>query len=353
VTVANEPLLVVENFEVTFETRTGPLKAVRGVSLEISRGERLGLVGESGSGKSVLAQSLVRLVPGAQLSGRARLNGEDLMSLTPREFRRVRGQRVGVVFQDPMTALNPVRTIGSQIVEAARHRDLSRKQARVEAIDLLRQLGMPQAADRFDDYPHQFSGGMRQRVVIASALLGQPDLLIADEPTTALDVRLQAQLLDHLWTLSEERGLAVLLISHDLALVGGFAHRVHVMYAGEIRESATPDDLFSNAAHPYTQGLLNSSPVIGAPHATHRLIPIAGSPPTPFAEITGCTFMPRCPHAVDLCLRERPATRYAGGGKGHTAACHLALEFGARSGETPRPARLGTDVLTRDGDIGG
>ncbi|MFC4949084.1 dipeptide ABC transporter ATP-binding protein [Pseudonocardia sp. GCM10023141] len=309
-----------DDFHAHFDTPTGPVHAVRGVSFDVRPGERFGIVGESGSGKSVTAHAVLRLMPAARLSGRIALDDVDLLGLREKDLRTVRGRRVAMVFQDPMTALNPLRTIGSQVVEAARHRGLPPAAARAEAVDRLTELGIPRAESRFDDYPHQFSGGMRQRVVIAAALMGEPDVLIADEPTTALDVRLQARLLDLLGRLSEERGMSILLISHDLGLVADFAQRVAVMYAGALRETASAQQFLRAPAHPYTRGLLGSIPHIRATGGP-RLQSIPGSPPSLRAAIPGCAFEPRCASRSDVCGATAPVL-VAVGGTEHAVACH-------------------------------
>jgi peptide/nickel transport system ATP-binding protein len=257
---AGAPLLRVEGLRVGFPGRSGPNEVVHGIDFEIHRGQRFAVVGESGSGKSVSARALLRLDADAEVTGRADLDGEDLLSLRPRQMRAVRGARIGLVFQDPLTALNPVMTVGWQIMQPLVIRGTSKRDARREGIDLLARLGVRDAAERFDDYPHQFSGGMRQRVVIAIAVIAKPDLLIADEPTTALDVRVQAQVLELLVDLGEERGMAVMLITHDLGIVAGFAQYVIVMRRGIIVERAPVDRIYAAPAHPYTRALLAAVP---------------------------------------------------------------------------------------------
>jgi ABC-type dipeptide/oligopeptide/nickel transport system ATPase component len=254
------PLLRVEDLRVSFPTSSGLVEVVHGIDFELGRGQRFAIVGESGSGKSVTARSLLRLDPDADVSGRALLAGEDLLALRPRQMRAVRGARIGLVFQDPLTALNPVMTIGWQIMQPLVIRGVSKAVARRQGIELLERLGVRHAAERFDDYPHEFSGGMRQRVVIAIAVIADPEILIADEPTTALDVQVQAQVLELLMELGEERGMAVVLITHDLGIVAGFAEYVVVMRHGVIVERAPVDQLYSAPSHPYTRALLAAVP---------------------------------------------------------------------------------------------
>ena len=253
-------LLCVEGLRVAFPTPAGPVEVVHGIDFDLYRGQRFAVVGESGSGKSVTARALLRLDPDAEVSGRAQLAGEDLLALRPQQLRAVRGARIGLVFQDPLTALNPVMTVGWQIMQPLVIRGVSKPVARRQGIELLARLGVRDAADRFDDYPHEFSGGMRQRVVIAIAVIADPEILIADEPTTALDVRVQAQVLELLAGLGEERGMAVMLITHDLGIVAGFAEFVVVMRHGAIVERAPVDQLYAAPAHPYTRALLAAVP---------------------------------------------------------------------------------------------
>ncbi|MFD6099918.1 ABC transporter ATP-binding protein [Nocardiopsis flavescens] len=257
------PLLDIRGLTVSYPTPQGPAQVVRGVDLAVAPGERVALVGESGSGKSVTARSVLRLDPDARTGGRILLEGEDVLEMTPREVRRVRGARAGLVFQDPLASLNPVKTVGWQITQPLRIRGVGRREARRRAVDLLGRLGVADPDRRFDDHPHQFSGGMRQRVVIAIAVIAEPRLLIADEPTTALDVRVQAQVLELMEDLARERGMAVLLITHDLGIVAGFARRVAVMRHGLIVEEADVDRLYASPSHPYTRSLLDAVPRIG------------------------------------------------------------------------------------------
>ncbi|MCP4204074.1 MAG: ABC transporter ATP-binding protein [bacterium] len=307
-----EPLLAVENLTISFPDRGGQAAVVRGVSFDVAAGEFVGLVGESGSGKTMTALALLRLVPapGKIQGGRIRLSGHDLMALSEKEMCSVRGARIGMVFQEPMTALNPVFTVGFQICEAIRaHGDLSRRQARDEAERLLELVAMPEPRRRLKDYPHQLSGGQRQRVMIAIALASQPDLLLADEPTTALDVTVQAQILELLERLRQELGLAVLLITHDLAVIAETCDRVVVMYAGDVVEEATVRALFADPAHPYTRGLLAALPrldELGGEAGSGRLITIPGQVPEASNRPPGCTFHPRCSEVMERCREQVP-----------------------------------------------
>jgi oligopeptide/dipeptide ABC transporter ATP-binding protein len=321
-----EPLLELDNLRTYFYTDTGVARAVDGVSLRVNAAETVGVVGESGCGKSVTALSILRLVrppgriePGSQI----RFEGKDLMELGEREMQQVRGNRIAMVFQEPMTALNPVFTVGDQIAEVARiHAGMSRRDAWAKAVEMLTLVGMPAAAQRAGEYPHQLSGGMRQRVVIAMALVMNPALVIADEPTTALDVTIQAQILDLLKALQAERRMALLLITHDLGVVAENCQRVIVMYAGEVVEEATTAALFESAHHPYTEGLLGAMPRVGGD--AERLATIPGTVPPPTAWPPGCRFHDRCPYAWERCAREHPPLYQLGGG--HVSRCHLAEE---------------------------
>lgn len=309
----NEHLLAVRDLRTYFHTDDGVVRAVDGVSFDVRRGETFALVGESGCGKSVTAFSILRLLPcppGRIESGRIELKGQNLLDLSESQMRRVRGGRIGMVFQEPMTSLNPVFTCGQQIIEAIRlHRKMSPRQARALAVELLAKVGLADPARRLGAYPHQLSGGMRQRVMIAMSLSSGPDLLIADEPTTALDVTIQAQILELLRTLQASESLSILLITHDLAVVAETARRVAVMYASNIVETAGVEDLFRNPRHPYTQGLLRSVPRRG--QGKDRLEAIPGAVPNPLNFPAGCKFHPRCPvgrdkprcrtHQPDLC----------------------------------------------------
>ncbi|MCM2265320.1 MAG: ABC transporter ATP-binding protein [Desulfuromonadales bacterium] len=301
------PLLDIENLQTFFFTKTGLVKALNGVDLCVEAGETLALVGESGCGKSLTALSLLRLVPdpGKIVGGEIRFDGRDLLRMPIEEMRRVRGNRIGMVFQEPMTSLNPVMRVGEQVAEVLRlHQGHDRVHAAVEAANLLDQVGLPAPADRARDYPHQLSGGMRQRVMIAMALACNPQLLIADEPTTALDVTIQAQIMDLLAKCKAERGMATLLITHDLGVVAQHADRVAIMYAGRIMESAPVLDLFADPRHPYTRGLLACVPKLG--EKRRRLTPIEGTVPMPGQIAEGCPFLERCPEAFAPCQGELP-----------------------------------------------
>jgi oligopeptide transport system ATP-binding protein len=316
------PLLEVADLRTHFFTPDGVVKAVNGVSFTLDEGEALGLVGESGCGKSVSALTLVRLIPqppGRIVSGQVNFQGRDLLKLQEHEMRKVRGNDMAMIFQDPMTSLNPVLSIGRQIGEAVElHKGLDRAASRKRTIELLELVGIPAARSRVDDYPHQFSGGMRQRVMIAMALSCEPKLLIADEPTTALDVTIQAQILELIKRLREELGMAIIMITHDLGVVAGIADRINVMYAGHIVETGTVDELFHNPRHPYTLGLLNSIPRLDEPRK-EKLVPIEGLPPDLVNPPTGCAFQPRCPYAVKRCAFESPTLEPVA--PGHRIAC--------------------------------
>jgi len=305
-----EPLLDIRGLEIGFPAGgAGPLAVVRGASLAVGRGEIVGLVGESGSGKSLTALATLGLVPapGRILAGSVRLEGRELVGLPERELRAIRGARIGLVFQEPSAALNPVLTVGAQLVEAIRaHRAVTRAEARGRALELLERLAIPDPERRLREYPHQLSGGQRQRVVLALALAAGPGLLIADEPTTALDVTLQAEVLDLLVELRDELGVAVLLITHDLAVVAEVCDRVLVMYAGEVVEEGAVASVFARPLHPYTQGLLAALPRLGAPAPRGALPSIPGQVPAPAALPRGCAFHPRCPERLPVCSERRP-----------------------------------------------
>jgi oligopeptide/dipeptide ABC transporter ATP-binding protein len=301
-------MLSVENLSVRFATDGGTVHAVDGVSFDLAAGEILAIVGESGSGKSVTAQTVLGLTraPNTTITGAVHFDGEDLTQLNDRQLRDIRGERIAMIFQDPMTSLNPVYRVGDQIAEMIRaHRDVSKGEARDRAIELLASVGIPNPERRVRSYPHEFSGGMRQRVMIAMALALDPDVLIADEPTTALDVTVQAQILRLLEKLNAERGLAVVMITHDLGVVAEVADRVAVMYAGQIVEDATLEALFYDPKHPYTWGLLGSLARLDQPRPV-RLAQIAGQPPSLIAPPSGCRFAPRCPHAFEKCTEPPP-----------------------------------------------
>jgi oligopeptide transport system ATP-binding protein len=306
-----------------FFTRDGTVHAVDEVSFDVDYGETLGIVGESGCGKSVTALSLVRLVPdppGQITDGQIIFDGIDILKLSRSEMRRLRGRKIGFIFQDPMTSLNPTLPVGFQIAESARtHLGLSRNAAGDRAVELLSKVGIPRARDRMGDYPHQFSGGMRQRVMIAIALACDPMLLLADEPTTALDVTIQAQILDLIRSLSEEFGTAVILITHDLGIAAGMCHRVNVMYAGRIVETGLVDDVFESSRHPYAWGLMDSLPRLTEDRST-RLRTIEGLPPDLIDPAVECRFSPRCRYARDRCRSEEPELTPREG-QGHEARC--------------------------------
>ena len=317
-------LLEVEDLRIAFRSDGRRLAAVDGVSFSLAAGETLGIVGESGSGKSLTALALIGLLPkeGVEVSGAIRFDGRDLRTLGEPALRRLRGNALGMIFQEPMTALNPVFTIGDQIAEVfVQHRGLSRREARARAVDMLRLVGIPAPERRAGDYPHQLSGGMRQRAMISLALACEPQLLIADEPTTALDVTIQAQVLHLLRELKDRLGLSVILITHSLGVVAEFVDRVAVMYAGRIVEEASTADIFARPLHPYTRGLLASIPPIDEDVA--RLTPIAGTVPPLDAMPAGCRFRPRCPVAIETCATIDPASRSVGAGR--RVACHLGV----------------------------
>lgn len=299
------PLLEITDLKTHFPTRAGLVRAVDGVSFSLGRGELLGLVGESGCGKSITALSVMQLIapPGKIVGGSIRFAGEELTTASPERLREIRGNDIAMIFQDPMTSLNPVYTVGEQIAEALRlHRKLDRKAAKEAAIEAMREVAIPAPETRVDDYPHQLSGGMRQRIMIAMALACDPELLIADEPTTALDVTIQAQILELLNELRKTRELAVLLITHDLGVVAEVADRVCVMYTGKIVEEAGVKEIFAAPKHPYTQGLLKSVPKLSAAgHRVERLSTIEGTVPTPTDLPPGCHFAPRCPQRMPEC----------------------------------------------------
>ena len=343
------PLLDVRDLRTYFKTDDGIVRAVDGVSFSVRRGQTLGVVGESGCGKSVSMLSILNLnpkpgpltlsgtsAPGAQMeaflrrtkkyvsvsTGQVRFRGEDILRASNRRLREIRGSEVAMIFQDPMTSLNPVHSVGDQLIEAVMlHRDVSRRQARDLAVEGLEEVGIPRADRRIDDYPHQFSGGMRQRVMIAMALINEPDVLIADEPTTALDVTTQAQILGLINTLQEERGTAVVMITHDLGVVAEVADEVVVMYAARVAEQAPVDELFERPRHPYTWGLLGSLPRLEV--EVERLTQIVGQPPSLLRPPPGCRFHPRCTYAFERCVRELPEAVPAPHDPTHLDACFL------------------------------
>ena len=301
-------LLSVRNLKTSFFTHVGEVKAVRGISFDVNEGEVLGIVGESGSGKSVTSLSIMGLLqyPGRVVDGEILLNGEDILTYSKNQMRRVRGKEIAMIFQDPMTSLNPVYTIGNQIMEMIlEHEKMSRREARARAIEMLKLVGIPAAEKRIDSYPHEFSGGMRQRVMIALALSCNPKLLIADEPTTALDVTIQAQILNLIKKLNRQFGMTTMLITHDLGVVATVCDKVAVMYGGLIMEYGTADEIFYHPRHPYTMGLFGSIPHVDGGEK-RRLIPIDGTPPDLINPPKGCPFSTRCKYCMNVCTREQP-----------------------------------------------
>ena len=344
-----DALLEVRDLRIHFPTDDGVVNAVDGVSFSLDRGQTLGIVGESGSGKSVTSMGIMGLHQGtsAQITGSIKLNGEELVGASSSRVRALRGSKMAMIFQDPLSALHPYYTVGNQIIEAYRiHNKVSKAEARKHAIDLLGRVGIPQPAVRVDDYPHQFSGGMRQRAMIAMSLSCDPELLIADEPTTALDVTVQAQILDLISDLQSEFGSAVIIITHDLGVVAELSDDILVMYAGRVAEYGTATDIFGRPGHPYTWGLLSSMPRMDRARTT-RLIPIAGTPPSLIRVPPGCPFHPRCQYTGltgGRCDTEVPPLRDVAT-LGHQAACHLTADDRVRlwaeisAGEVPDEAR--------------
>ena len=324
----SEPLLQVSNLRTFFTTEEGIVRAVDGLSFTIHKGEKFGVVGESGSGKSVTALSIMRLIEapaGEIVTGEIHFKGRDLLRLGDEEMRKIRGAQIAMIFQDPMTALNPVYSIGNQLVETIMlHQEVRKSQAVDIGIQALDDVHIPNPKVRMDDYPHQLSGGMRQRVMIAMGLSCNPDLLIADEPTTALDVTTQAQILHLMLELTEERDTAVMLITHDLGVVAGFCDNIQVMYAGRLAERGTTDFIFDNTFHPYTAGLLGSMTRLDEVRE-ERLYSIRGAPPSLINPSNGCRFTPRCDFAQDICGSKTPLPREFG--DGHWAACHFAPDL--------------------------
>ena len=320
---STEPILSVRDLSVAFDTDDGLVEAVNGVSFDVFPGEALGVVGESGSGKSVTAMALMRLLPrSARISGSVTYHGEDLLAISDSEMRAKQGNDIAMIFQDPMTALNPVLTVGFQLSEAIRihNRGTSKQAARARSTELLDLVGIPEPGIRVDNYPHEFSGGMRQRAMIAMAIANEPELLIADEPTTALDVTIQAQVIEVMEKAREETGAAMMLITHDLGLVAGVADRIQVMYGGRIFESGDTRTIFYESVNPYTRGLMASIPSF-TERSTSRLEPIPGAPPSPINFPSGCVFRPRCPHVVERCHEERPQLVPVDGT--HQTRCHV------------------------------
>jgi len=330
---SNGNLLSVKDLRTYFETDDGTVKAVDGISFELKQGETLGIVGESGSGKSVANLSIMRLIPsppGKIVSGSIMFDGRDVLELSSREVRDIRGKRIAMIFQDPMTSLNPFMRVSKQLMEVTQlHLGHTRKDARAHAIKMLEHVGIPDARERVDSYPHEFSGGMRQRVMIAMALSCEPELLIADEPTTALDVTIQAQILELIKRLKAETGASVILITHDLGVVAGMTDHIIVMYAGKIFEQAATTDLFERPANPYTRGLLRSVP--DPTDEQGQLYQIPGLPPDVAHLPPGCPFAPRCERAADICRREFPPNIEVT--PGHYSLCHFANEVFAESAE--------------------
>jgi oligopeptide/dipeptide ABC transporter ATP-binding protein len=339
-------VLSVDDLTVGFPTEDGLVKAVRGVSYEVRKGEALGIVGESGSGKSVTSLAVMGLLPRtAKITGSAKVVGQEMLGLGDEELSKVRGKRVSMIFQDPLTSLNPVYTVGKQLAEAVLvHNDVSDEQALRRAIELLDIVGIPFPEQRVHAYPHELSGGMRQRVVIAIAMANNPDVIIADEPTTALDVTVQAQVLGALETARRETGAALVLITHDLGVIAGQVERVNVMYAGKLVESGTVDEIFYTPQMPYTLGLLGSLPRLDAARDT-RLTPILGTPPSLLNLPKGCPFAPRCPMAEQLCREQEPELLPVTGAH-HTAACHFSDRLeGAKAEDLFKPTAVDADAL--------
>jgi peptide/nickel transport system ATP-binding protein len=344
----SDPLLKVEDLRVSFATEEGVVQAVDGVSFELAAGEVLAVVGESGSGKSVTAMTLMGLTrsPNARFEGSATYKGTELITAEEDELRRVRGAEIAMIFQDPMTSLNPVHRIGSQIIEQIQeHEGLPDAQARERTVELLERVGIPRARERVDNYPHEFSGGMRQRVMIALALSCNPSVLIADEPTTALDVTIQAQILQRMRDLRQETGAAVILVTHDLGVVADIADRIAVMYAGRIVEEGTLDQIFYDPQHPYTWGLLGSITRVDKPRP-ERLPAIAGLPPSLADRPEGCHFRPRCPHEFAQCTTVPPLEARKPGDAAHRDRCWLGVEE-KRVKREVQPGEIG--LATKEG----
>ena len=342
--MSTAPLLRVEDLRVSFQTEDGLLEAVAGVSFDVNPGEVLAIVGESGCGKSVSAMSLMGLTrgPNAKITGTATLGDTELIGASEDELRKIRGNDLAMIFQDPMSSMNPVQRVGAQIVEQIQaHRDVGDDEARARAIELLRAVGIPAADERVDDYPHEFSGGMRQRAMIAMGLSVEPKLLIADEPTTALDVTIQAQIMRLLRQLNNERDLATILITHDLGVVARVADRVLVMYAGQVVESGPLAKVFYDPQHPYTWGLLGSMMRLDRP-PTARLAQIKGQPPSLLAPPSGCRFNPRCPHAFGKCA-EPPGLEPRSGDGAHVDRCWLDAER-KRAVRTMKSGEIGLEA---------
>lgn len=342
----SDVVLEVEDLAVSFPTEDGLVRAVRGVSYQLRRGEALGIVGESGSGKSVAALAVMGLLPTtAQITGSTRVLGEDTLGLDDDTMSRIRGRRIAMIFQDPLTSLNPVYTVGVQIAEAVHaHHDVSADQARSRAVELLDVVGIPNPSQRVESYPHELSGGMRQRVVIAIAMANNPDVIIADEPTTALDVTVQAQVMEALETARKETGAALVLITHDLGVIAGRVERVNVMYAGKLVESGTVDEIYYEPRMPYTLGLLGSLPRVDATREA-KLTPILGSPPSLLQMPPGCPFAPRCPMAEQMCREAEPPLAVTDSG-GHAAACHFSDRLaGVQPTDLFKPVAVDAEIV--------
>jgi peptide/nickel transport system ATP-binding protein len=339
------PAFEVKDLATRFRTDDGIVRAVAGVSFSLEKGRTLGVVGESGSGKSVTFLSVMGLLDPRQseVTGSVLLDGEEMLGASKSRLQEIRGAKIGMIFQDPMTSLNPVKSIGWQLQEAAQiHQDISRKEARRQAIEILKQVEIPRADQRVDDYPHQFSGGMRQRVMIAMALINNPEILIADEPTTALDVTTQAQILRLMKRLQDDYGMAIVMITHDLGVVAELADDVIVMYGGRVVEQAQVDDLFAKPEMPYTWGLLGSLPRLNS--SGGRLEQIPGQPPSLLHPPSGCPFNPRCEFVMDICRQELPALDPSTVGIDHLFRCHLDEEARARIWEKKRLALISEDA---------
>lgn len=320
----NNRLLEVKGLRTSFFTHVGEVKAIRGVDFHLDKGEAIGIVGESGSGKSVTSLSIMRLLlnPGKVIGGEILFNGENLMNKSEKEMQGIRGNEISMIFQDPMTSLNPVYTIGNQIMEAIlKHQKISKSDARTKAIEMLRLVGIPSPEKRINQYPHEFSGGMRQRAMIAMSLSCEPQLLIADEPTTALDVTIQAQILELMKDLKSRLNTSIILITHDLGVVVDVCSRIIVMYGGLIMEEGNSEEIFYNTKHPYTLGLLKSIPKMSDRASKQRLVPIDGTPPDLLKPPKGCPFAPRCDYAMRICMEQAPEYTYCS--ETHRSACHL------------------------------
>jgi peptide/nickel transport system ATP-binding protein len=356
-----EPLLKVEDLRVWFHTEDGIVHAVDGISYTVQTGKTLGIVGESGSGKSVSSLTTLGLTRGrtTQIEGRMMFEGNDLLSLSDDDLRNIRGNDIAMIFQDPLSALHPFYRVGAQLMEAIQiHRSVSKSAARKRSVELLELVGIPDPRGRVDQYPHEFSGGMRQRAMIAMALANEPKLLIADEPTTALDVTVQAQILALLGDLQDRLGMAIVIITHDLGVVAEIADDIAVMYAGRIVERGTTEEIFRTPQHPYTWGLLSSIPRLDSPRG-EELIPISGRPPSLINRPSGCSFHPRCPYVRDAHKRVDPRLEPANGGSGHVVACLLEPSVrnriwdGIQSGRDPESLRRMVDASAEPAVTGG